>query len=104
MKESILLLAFCFLGIHCCYSQKADTVKRYFIITAGEQITAYYDDKPLSIETSSQFTEYIQKNAKNLKDSWVVVTGKPKVGTFDDVIKTLNRYRFKHVSKNILKD
>jgi hypothetical protein len=104
MKKNLLFLAFCFLGISCCYAQKTDTVKHYFIITAGDQINAYYNDKPLSVETISQFNDYVQANVKTLKDSWVVVTGKPKNGTFDDVIKTLNRYRFKHVSKNITKD
>jgi len=39
-----------------------------------------------------------------LKDSYVVVTGKPKTGTYDAVLKTLSHYKFKHVSTNISKD
>jgi hypothetical protein len=102
MKQCLICLAI-FLGVvNCCYSQKADSVKHYFIISAGTAINAYYNDKPLEIETISDFNDYILKNAKTMKDSWVVVTGKPKEGTFDDVIKTLSHYRFKHVSKNIL--
>ncbi len=104
MRISIMALALCFAGISCCYSQKADTVKQFFIITAGEKINAYFNDKPLSLETVSEFNDYVQANIKHLKDSKVIVTGKPKTGTFDDVIKTLSRYRFKNVSKNITKD
>ncbi len=104
MKISMMVLALCFAGINCSYSQKADTVKQYFIITAGEKINAYFNDKPLSLETVPEFNDYIQKNAKSMKDSRVIVTGKPKSGTYDDVIKTLSRYRFKNVSKNIMKD
>jgi DNA-dependent RNA polymerase auxiliary subunit epsilon len=112
MKHFLILLAFCFGGIHCCFAQAADTVKPvkdntihlYFIISAGDKINAYFNDKPLSAESISEFSEYVQSNIKRLKDSWVVVTGKPKQGTFDDVIKILSRYRFKHVSKNITKD
>ena len=78
-----------------------NTVHIYFIISAGETINAYYNDKPLEVETISDFNTYVQAHAKTLKDSWVVVTGKPKTGTFDEVIKTLSHYRFKHVTKNI---
>jgi hypothetical protein len=101
MKQSLICVAIFFGVVNCCYSQKADTVKHYFIISAGTVINAYYNDKPVEIETITDFNDYIQKNAKSMKDSWVVVTGKPKEGTFDDVIKTLSHYRFKHVSKNI---
>jgi hypothetical protein len=112
MKQFMIFLALCFGGIHCCYSQKADTVKHikentvhpYFIISAGIQINAFFNDKPLSVESISEFNDYVQRNIKSLKDSWVVVTGKPKYGTYDEVIKTLNRYMFKHVSKEIIKD
>lgn len=112
MKQFMIFLVICFVGIHCCYSQKADTIKpnkenavhTYFIITAGIQIKAYFNDKPISAESVSDFNEYVRVNIKSLKDSWVVITGKPKYGTFDEVIKTLNRYRFKHVSKNITTD
>jgi hypothetical protein len=101
MKQFLVCVAFCIGAVQVGYCQKADSVKHYFIISAGDIITAYYNDKPLSVETISDFNDYIQKNAKTLKDSWVVVTGKPKEGTFDDVIKTLTHYRFKHVTKNI---
>jgi hypothetical protein len=102
MKHSLICVAICLGVASSCYSQKADSVKHYFIISAGTVINAYYNDKPLEIETISDFNDYIQKNAKTMKDSWVVVTGKPKEGTFDDIIKTLSHYRFKHISKNIL--
>jgi hypothetical protein len=102
MKHTLICLAICFGLINSCYSQHADTVKHYFIISAGTVINAYYNDRPLKIETISDFNDYIQKNAKSLKDSWVVVTGKPKEGTFDEVLKTLSHYRIKHVEKNIL--
>jgi hypothetical protein len=104
MKRSLICIAICFGIMSCCYSQQADTVKRYFIISAGSIINAFYNDKPLAVETIADFNDYVQKNVKSLKDSWVVVTGKPKEGTFDDVLKTLSHYRFKHVSKNITKD
>jgi hypothetical protein len=101
MKHLLISSVIC-LGLTVqAYSQKADSVKHYFIITAGTTINAYYNDKPLELETISDFNDYVQKNAKSLKESWVVVTGKPKEGTFDDVLKTLSHYRFKHVSKNI---
>ena len=111
MKQFIILSAFFLGGIYSCYSQKTDTVKGnkvtthpYFIITAGTQINAYFNDKPVEVETIEEFNDYVQKNAKTLKDSRVVVTGKPKVGTFDDVIKTLSRFKIKNVSKEISKD
>lgn len=93
-----------------CFAQSKDTAKPatdntvhiYFIISAGDTIKAYYHDKPLEVETISDFNTYVQEHAKTLKESWVVVTGKPKTGSFDEVIKTLNHYRFKHVTKNIL--
>jgi hypothetical protein len=101
MKHLLIFTAICSGLTTYSYSQKVDSVKHYFIITAGTTINAYYNDKPLEIETIGDFNDYIQKNAKSMKESWVVVTGKPKEGTFDDVIKTLSHYRFKHVSKNI---
>jgi len=109
MKQFILCLAFGVGGINICLAQHTDTTRHtidntvhiYFIISAGDQINAYYNDKPLEVETIAQFNDYVQANVKKLKDSWVVVTGKPKTGTFDEVLKTLNHYRFKHVSKNI---
>jgi hypothetical protein len=112
MKISILFLAICIGGIQGCYAQTADTarpvkdypVHPYFIISAGPVINAYFNDKPLSIETISDFNIYVQKNAKSLKDARVIVTGKPKTGTFDEVLKTLSHYRIKQVEKNILKD
>ena len=112
MKQFLIFLALSFGGMYCCCAQTTDTVKpikdntvhTYFIITAGDKINAYFNDKPLSVESISEFNDYVQRNIKSLKDSWVVVTGKPKQGTFDEVIKTLSRNRFKHVSKNITKD
>lgn len=99
-------------GIGCCLAQTTDTTKivkdnavhSYFIISAGTVINAYYKDKPLEIETIDDFNAFVQANAKALKDAWVVVTGKPKTGTFDEVLKTLSRAKIKHVEKNILKD
>jgi hypothetical protein len=110
MKTFFLLFAICFAGISPCYPQSADTsksvkkvsVQPYFIINAGSTINAYYNDKPLSVETIAEFDEYVQRNAKSLKDARVVVTGKPKTGTFDDVLKTLSHNRIKNVTKNIL--
>lgn len=112
MKQIFVVIAFCFGGLSLGFAQNADSVKPgrentvhpYFIISAGSVINAYFKDKPMSIETISDFNQYVQANVKNLKDSWVVVTGKPKVGTFDEVLKTLSHYRFKHVSKNIIPD
>jgi hypothetical protein len=108
--KPFLLFTFCFAGINCCHAQSSDTAKpagkvvvsHYFIISAGTVINAYFNDKPLSVETIAEFEDYVQHNAKMLKDSKVVVTGKPKNGTFDDVLKTLSRYRIKNVTKNIL--
>ncbi|HET7000437.1 MAG TPA: hypothetical protein VFI33_03985 [Puia sp.] len=110
MKSFILFITLCFLGINHCYSQSSDTSKspgkvvqqHYFIISAGTVINAYYNDKPLSVETIAEFDDYVQHNAKILKDAKVVVTGKPKNGTYDEVLKTLSHYRIKNVTKNIL--
>jgi hypothetical protein len=110
MKPFFIFIAFCFAGINTCCAQSADTVKSakkisaqpFFIITAGTVINAYFNDKPLSVETIAEFDDYVQRNAKILKDSRVVVTGKPKNGTFDEVLKTLSHYRIKNVTKNIL--
>jgi hypothetical protein len=96
--------------MHHGYSQSSDTAKSakkisvqpYFIITAGTVINAFFNDKPLSVETIEEFDDYVQHNAKILKDSHVIVTGKPKNGTFDAVLKTLSHYRIKNVTKNIL--
>lgn len=110
MKPLLIFIAICFVGIHHCYPQSADTsksarkiaVQHYFIISAGTVINAYFNDKPLSVETIAEFDDYVQRNAKTLKDARVVVTGKPKNGTFDEVLKTLSHYRIKNVTKNIL--
>ena len=110
MKHWIIISGLCLGGIHTGFSQNRDTAKPagvysahiYFIISAGTVINAYYNDKPLEIETIDDFNKYVQANVKSLRESWVVVTGKPKTGTFDDVLKTLSRNKFKHVSKNIL--
>jgi hypothetical protein len=109
MRPFFIFLAFCLAGINHGYSQSADTAKSkkiavqpYFIISAGTMINAYFNDKPLSVETIAEFDDYVQHNAKILKDSKVVVTGKPKNGTFDEVLKTLSHYRIKNVTKNIL--
>ncbi len=110
MKSFFVFFVFCMAGINHCYSQSADTVKSarkiavqpYFIISAGTVINAYFNDKPLSVETIAEFDDYVQHNAKILKDARVVVTGKPKTGTFDEVLKTLSHYRIKNVTKNIL--
>ena len=88
-------------------SEKSSTAKDsvlrpYFIITAGETITAFFKDKPLHLETITEFTDWVQVNAKMLKNARVVVTGKPKTGTYDEVIRTLSRYHIKDVSKNIV--
>jgi|SRR5450432_508442 hypothetical protein len=111
MKPLFLSLALCLCCIQQGYSQRPDTAKvkvnslqPYFIITAGTTINAFYNDKPLNITTIEEFNDYILKNAKSMKDSRVIVTGKPKSGTYDDVIKTLSRNRFKNITKNITKD
>ena len=104
-----ILLALCFLAINVCQAQNADSAKShtknilqpYFIITAGDEINAFFNDKPLNLSSISEFNDYVQHNAKNLKDSRVVVTGKPKSGTFDEVIKTLKRNRIKNITVNI---
>src|SRR4249920_2182917 len=100
MKSWIICLVLCLAGVNYSFAQTKDTAKHandysvhpYLIINAGETINAYYNDKPLSVETISDFTEYVQHNAKTLKDARVVVTGKPKTGTFDEVLKTLSKY------------
>jgi hypothetical protein len=110
MKSFFVLFASCFLAVNHCYPQSSDTTKsarkavvqHYFIISAGTVINAYFNDKPLSVETIAEFDDYVQHNAKILKDARVVVTGKPKNGTFDEVLKTLSHYRIKNVTKNIL--
>ena len=99
-----------FLGLtNQSFAQKTDTTKHgkdntahiYFIISAGTEINAFFNDKPVQVSSISEFNDYVQTNVKSLRDSWVIVTGKPKTGTFDDVIKTLKRNRFKHISTNI---
>jgi hypothetical protein len=112
MKTIIITLVLCIAGINGCLAQRADTVKPvkdntvhpYFIISAGTVINAYFNDKPLSVETIEEFNDYVQRNAKSLKDSRVIVTGKPKTGTYDEVLKTLSRYRIKNVEKNIIQN
>lgn len=110
LKFWIVFSVLCMGGMHKGFAQSRDTAKPvkdntvhiYFIISAGETINAYFNDKPVEAESISDFNTYVQTNLKNLKNSWVVVTGKPKTGTFDDVIKTLSHYKFKNVTKNIL--
>jgi hypothetical protein len=110
MKPLTILLILSVAGMNYSYAQTKDTAKHvndysahpYFIINAGETINAYYNDKPLTVETISDFTEYVQHNAKVLKDAKVVVTGKPKTGTYDEVLKALSKYKIKNVTKNIL--
>ncbi len=110
MKPFIICLAFSLAGINRCCSQTRDTAKLkndihpYFVISAGTEITAFFNDRPVSVSSISDFNDYVQHNIKSLKDSWVVVTGKPNSGTYNDVLKTLSRYHFKHISKNIIKD
>jgi hypothetical protein len=112
MKKFLIFLIICAGGIDGSFAQTADTAKHnkentvhtYFIITAGTEINAFYNDKPISATSISEFNDYVQHNNKILKDSWVVVTGKPKSGTFDEVLRTLSRYHIRHVEKNILKD
>jgi|KBSMisStandDraft_5_1062788.scaffolds.fasta_scaffold135009_3 hypothetical protein len=109
MKQIIFFLFIFLGGTTVCAAQTPDTAKpvkdnkvyHYFIINAGDKINAYYSDKPLDLETIEEFTTYVQTNAKILKDAKVVVTGKPKTGTFDEVLKVLSRYRVKNVTKNI---
>jgi hypothetical protein len=99
-----LLVSFSFLK--AAHAQKPDTAKQatphiYFIIKAGTEINAFYNDKPVQVSTIDEFNNYIQTNVKTLRSSWVIVTGKPKTGTFDEVMKTLKRNRFKNISTNI---
>ena len=97
--------------INHSYAQKTDSAKPkdntphiYFIITAGDEIKAFYNDKPVLVSSITEFNDYVQANVKSLRDSWVVITGKPKVGTYDEVIKILKRNRFKHIATNMPKD
>jgi hypothetical protein len=109
MNKFVFVLILCAGGICHCTAQTTDTAKpakvntthAYFIISAGTVINAYYKDKPLSIETIEDFNTYVQTNAKSLKDAQVIVTGKPKTGTFDEVLKILSHFRIKNVTKNI---
>jgi len=112
MKQILLCTVLYFVGFSSSFGQTVDTAKsgkdyavhNYFIISAGTVINAYFKDKPLEIETIADFNDYVQKNIKMLKESYVVVTGKPKTGTYDGILKTLSHYKFKHVSTNITKD
>jgi hypothetical protein len=112
IRPFIICLAFSLIGINRCCSQNTDTLKPkkendthpYFVISAGTEINAFFNDRPVSVSSIEDFNDYIQHNIKSLKDSWVVVTGKPNSGTYNDVLKTLSRYHFKHISKNIIKD
>jgi len=109
MKQILFFLLILLDGTNICAAQTTDTAKpvkdnkvyHYFIINAGDKINAYYSDKPLDLETIEEFTSYVQTNTKILKDAKVVVTGKPKTGTFDEVLKVLSRYHIKNVTKNI---
>ncbi len=109
MKVFIFVIALSLYKISPVFSQKRDspnqqkenTSRVFFIISAGEKINAYFNDKPLAAETIPEFNEYVRVNIKILRSSWVVISGKPKTGTYDDVIKTLNKYRFKNVTKSI---
>ena len=108
-KQIVIGLFFCIGLSHHSFSQKTDTAKHkidntlhiYFIITAGDEIKAFYNDKPVEASTVEEFNTYVQSNVKSLVNSWVIVTGKPKTGTFDEVMKTLKHNRFKHISTNI---
>ena len=77
---------------------KDNTPHVYFMISAGDKINAFYNDKPVRVYTIEEFNSYVQTNVKTLKDSWVTVTGKLKTGNFDEVMKTLKRNKFKHVT------
>ncbi|MBS1600899.1 MAG: hypothetical protein JST75_21945 [Bacteroidetes bacterium] len=108
IKQITLCMLVSIALINYSYAQKADTSKAkdntphiYFIIKAGTEINAFYNDKPVQASTLDDFNTYVQTNVKSLRDSWVIVTGKPKTGTFDEVMKTLKRNRFKHISTNI---
>jgi hypothetical protein len=112
LSQLIISLVICLGLFNHSDAQKTDTAKRskensslpYFIITAGTEINAFFNDKPVSIPTVTDFKNYVQTHSKSLKDSWIIVSGKPDSGTYNEVIKTLNHYRFKHVTKNIIKD
>ena len=88
--------------------QNVDTSKQakdnsrhvYLIINVGTEINAFYNDKPVQASTIEEFNNYLQTNVKSLRDSWIILTGKPKTGTFDEVMKALKRNRFKHISTN----
>ncbi len=109
IKRIALSLVTGLVFFHHAQAQKVDTTKQandytphvYFIISAGSEINAFFHDKPLQVSTMEDFNNYVQANIKTLRDSWVVVTGKPKSGTFDEVMKTLKRNKFKHISTNI---
>jgi hypothetical protein len=109
IKYKLLCFLVAALFLSHAHGQKADTAGKgneyaphnYFIITAGTDISAFFKDKPIQVSTVEDFNSYVQSNIKTLKDSWVVVTGKPKSGTFDEVMKTLKRNKFKHISTNI---
>ncbi|HTQ63803.1 MAG TPA: hypothetical protein VMI12_03350 [Puia sp.] len=112
MKRIKQIIVFLLVGtgfIHHAYAQKTDTAKHktdntphiYFIITAGDEINAFFNDKPVQASTIDEFNTYVQTNVKSLVNSWVIVTGKPKTGTFDEVMKTLKHNRFKHITTNI---
>ena len=105
--QTSICVVLCLGLINHSYAQKTDTSKgkdntvhTYFIITAGTEINAFFNDKPVQASTIEEFDTYVQTNVKSLRDSWVIVTGKPKVGTYDAVIKTLKRNRFKHIATN----
>jgi hypothetical protein len=114
MKKLKKILGCAILGIALTQqvtAQKIDSSKMardnsphvYFIITAGDKINAFYNDKPVQVSTIEEFNNYVQTYVKSMRDSWVTVTGKPKTGTFDEVMKTLKRNRFKHIT-TIIKD
>ena len=106
----MICLLFCLGTIHQACAQKKDTTKvakgsalqPYFIITAGPEITAFFNDKPINVSSVEDFNNYVQANIKSLRDSRVIITGKPKSGAFDEVMKTLKRNRFKNISQNIV--
>jgi hypothetical protein len=110
IKNILLLFVICFASGSCVLAQTSDknkaakdsTLRPYFIITAGPTILAYFQDKPLHVDTITEFNDWVQANAKMLKNARVVVTGKPKTDSFDAVLKTLSRFHIKDVSKNIV--
>ena len=113
MKKTIQFMICLMMSIgftHHAYAQKSDTSAHkkdntphiYFIITAGTEIKAFFNDKPVQdVSTIEEFNTYVQTNLKTLVNSQVIVTGKPKSGTFDGVMKTLKHNRFKYISTNI---